>query len=74
VAISSVLNWFPTIVNMWHWHPPVGVWIGILGLLGVLVLLFRDLPAIGKSEKVVCYPARTPLKSATFEKMKLRTC
>jgi hypothetical protein len=38
-------------VNIWHWHPPVGVWIGILGLLGVLVPLFRDLPKIGKSEK-----------------------
>lgn len=31
------------VVNMWRWHPPVGVWIGILGLLGVIVPLIRDL-------------------------------
>lgn len=37
--------------ELWAWHPPVGVWIGILGLLGVLVPLIRDLNKIGKREK-----------------------
>ena len=35
----------------WSWHPPVGVWIGILGLLGVLVTLIRE--NIGRREKAV---------------------
>jgi hypothetical protein len=39
--------------RVWAWHPPVGVWIGILGLLGVLVPLIRDIERIGKREKAV---------------------
>jgi hypothetical protein len=39
--------------DIWHWHPPVGVWIGVLGLLGVVVPLFRDISKIGKPEKAV---------------------
>jgi hypothetical protein len=35
----------------WNWYPPVGVFIGVLGLLGVIVPLFRDLGKIGKWEK-----------------------
>jgi hypothetical protein len=34
-----------------HWYPPVGVFIGILGLLGVVVPLVRDLAKMGKWEK-----------------------
>lgn len=37
--------------DLWAWHPPVGVWIAILGLLGVVVPLIRDLAKIGKREK-----------------------
>ena len=37
--------------RLWAWHPPVGVWIGILGFLGVLVALIRDLTRIGRREK-----------------------
>jgi hypothetical protein len=37
--------------DLWAWHPPVGVYIGILGFLGVLVTLVRDLTTIGKREK-----------------------
>ena len=37
----------------WSWHPPVSVWIGILGLLGVLVPLIRDIATIGKREKAL---------------------
>jgi cell division protein FtsL len=33
------------------WYPPVGVFIAILGLLGVAVPLVRDLAKIGKWEK-----------------------
>jgi len=39
--------------NTWAWHPPVGVWIGILGLLGVIVPLIRDINNIGRREKAV---------------------
>jgi len=39
--------------NVWAWHPPVGVWIGILGLLGVLVPLIRDLNKISEREKAL---------------------
>jgi hypothetical protein len=39
--------------HLWAWHPPVGVWIGVLGLLGVLVPLIRDLTKIGKREKAL---------------------
>lgn len=38
---------------MWNWYPPVGVFIGILALLGVLVPLFRDLGKIGPREKAI---------------------
>src|SRR5437868_7148035 len=37
--------------ELWAWHPPVGVWMGILGFLGVLVALIRDLTKIGNREK-----------------------
>lgn len=37
--------------DLWAWHPPVGVYIGILGFLGVLVTLIRDPTKIGKWEK-----------------------
>ena len=40
-----------TLHDLWSWHPSVGVWIGILGLLGVVVPLIRDLAKIGKGEK-----------------------
>ena len=33
------------------WYPPVGVFIGILGLLGIVVPLIRDLAKMGKWEK-----------------------
>jgi hypothetical protein len=39
--------------EIWQWYPPVGVFIAILGLLGVLVPLFRDLAKIGKREKAL---------------------
>jgi len=39
--------------TIWAWHPPVGVWIGILGFLGVIVPLIRDLSKIGRREKAV---------------------
>lgn len=39
--------------DLWSWHPPVGVWIGILGLLGVLVPFFRDLARIGRHERAL---------------------
>jgi hypothetical protein len=38
---------------MWSWYPPVGVFIAVLALLGVLVLLFRDLGKIGQREKAL---------------------
>jgi hypothetical protein len=34
-----------------RWYPPVGVFIGILGLLGIVVPLVRDLATMGKWEK-----------------------
>jgi hypothetical protein len=37
------------IINLWHWHPPVGVWIGVLAVLAVLVPLFRE--KIGRKER-----------------------
>lgn len=39
--------------DLWAWHPPVGVYIGILGFLGVLVALTRDPTKIGRPEKAV---------------------
>ncbi len=39
--------------HFWEWYPPVGVFIGILGLIGVLVPLLRDLTKIGKWEKAL---------------------
>lgn len=38
---------------MGNWYPPVGFFIAILGLLGVLVPLFRDLAKIGPREKAI---------------------
>lgn len=38
-------------IGLWAWHPPVGVWIGVLGLLGVIVPLLRDLDQMSKREK-----------------------
>jgi hypothetical protein len=37
--------------DLWAWHPPVGTFIGILGLLGVVVPLLRDLTKMGRKEK-----------------------
>jgi hypothetical protein len=37
--------------DLWAWHPPVGVYIGILGFLGVFVALTRDPTKIGQREK-----------------------
>ena len=37
--------------EIWAWHPPVGVWIGILGFLGVAVALTRDPTKISRGEK-----------------------
>jgi hypothetical protein len=39
------------LAESWKWYPPVGVFIAILGLLGVIVPLFRDLGKMGKWEK-----------------------
>lgn len=39
--------------DLWVWHPPVGVWIGVLGLLGVVVPLVRDITKIGRREKAI---------------------
>lgn len=39
--------------HFWEWYPPVGVFIGILGLVGVLVPLLRDLTKLGKWEKAL---------------------
>jgi len=37
--------------GLWAWHPPVGVYIGVLGFLGVFVALTRDPAKIGQREK-----------------------
>lgn len=37
--------------ELWERHPPVGVWIGVLGFLGVLAALIRDATKIGRREK-----------------------
>jgi hypothetical protein len=42
-----------TLTHLLEWYPPVGVFIGILALLGVLVPLLRDLTKIGKWEKAL---------------------
>ena len=39
--------------EVWSWYPPVGVFIGILALLGVIVPLLRDLGKIGPRERAV---------------------
>lgn len=44
---------FKIVLSVWSWYPPVGVFIAVLGLLGVLVPLFRDLGKIGKREKAI---------------------
>ena len=36
---------------IWSWHPPIGVWIGLLGFLGVYVTLAKDPKEIGRREK-----------------------
>lgn len=36
-----------------HWYPPVGVFIAILGLLGIVVPLIRDLAKMDKWEKSI---------------------
>src|SRR5579864_3208711 len=36
---------------LWAWHPPVGVWIGVLRLAGIIVPLVRDPKEMGKWEK-----------------------
>ena len=47
MGIVTVCFW----CRLWAWHPPVGVFIGILGLLGVIVPLIRDINKIGRWEK-----------------------
>ena len=48
------MNPCPEIVHhWWSWHPPVGVFIGILGLLSVLVPLFRSWNTISRAEKAI---------------------
>jgi hypothetical protein len=39
--------------KVWSWFPPIGVFIAVLGLLGVLVPLYRDLGKISKREKAI---------------------
>jgi hypothetical protein len=39
--------------DWWAIHPPVSVWIGVLGFLGVLLPLIRDISNIGKREKAI---------------------
>src|ERR1700728_1394172 len=39
--------------HFWSWYPPVGVFIAILGVVGVLVPIFRPLEKIGSREKAV---------------------
>jgi hypothetical protein len=36
-----------------HWYPPVGVFIALLGVLGIVVPLIRDLAKMGKWEKAI---------------------
>jgi hypothetical protein len=54
-AILAVLAWIEgkldPIVHAWRWHPPVGVYIGILGLVAVLVPLLRE--RLGRKEKAI---------------------
>jgi hypothetical protein len=47
--------------DIWASHPPVGVWIGILGLLGAAVALTRDPTKISQREKAVWILAMTAL-------------
>ncbi len=37
----------------WQWHPPVGAFIAVLAVLGVLVPLYREWGKIGPREKAV---------------------
>src|SRR5579859_3114958 len=39
--------------QLWTWHPPVGVYIAVLGVLGILVPFFRDITKIEKGEKAL---------------------
>jgi hypothetical protein len=39
--------------HWWQWHPPIGVFIGVLAVMGVLVPLFREWGEIGRLEKVL---------------------
>jgi hypothetical protein len=41
------------ITQWWEWHPPVGAFIAILAVLGVLVPLFREWGKIRKLEKAL---------------------
>ena len=44
---------FRPMCKLWSLHPPVGVYIAILALLGVIVPLVRDITKIGKREKAL---------------------
>jgi hypothetical protein len=44
---------YKILAGVWSWYPPVGVFIAILALVGVLVPLFRDLTTVGKREKAI---------------------
>ncbi len=48
---SSIRWGVSAMSSIWSWYPPVGVFIAILALLGVLVPLFSDLGKIGQREK-----------------------
>jgi hypothetical protein len=39
--------------DWWYWHPPVGSWIAVLAVLGVLVPLYRQWDAISRREKAI---------------------
>jgi hypothetical protein len=41
------------LAQIWTWHPPVGVFIALLGLVSVVVPLLRDLAKIGRIEKAL---------------------
>ena len=47
------ITFFIVAWDWWSRHPPVGLWIGILGLLGVLVPLIRKVDEMGKREKAL---------------------
>jgi hypothetical protein len=44
----------PVYAHHWYlWHPPIGSWIALLAVLGVLVPLYREWNAISKRERAI---------------------